>query len=107
MDLVGWSEDVFRKIEADFRTLCWKFNFWDATAIPLSAVFGDNVSTASKNMNWYTGSTLIQHLEKVPSRTSEAGSVFRLPVQTVLRDGQDFRGLAAPSLQARSRSATS
>ncbi len=36
MDLVGWSEDVFRKIEADFRTLCLKFNFWDASAIPLS-----------------------------------------------------------------------
>ena len=94
MDLVGWSEDVFRKIEADFRTLCWKFNFWDATAIPLSAVFGDNVSTPSGNMPWYTGPTLIQHLEKTPSRVSEAGSVFRFPVQTVLRDGQDFRGLA-------------
>ena len=94
MDLVGWSEDVFRKIEADFRTLCWKFNFWDASAIPLSAVYGDNVSSHSKNMSWYTGQTLIQHLEKVPSRASEAGSVFRLPVQTVLRDRQDFRGLA-------------
>lgn len=94
MDLVGWSEDVFRKIEADFRTLCWKFNFWEATAIPLSAVFGDNVATPSRNMDWYGGPTLIEHLEKVPSRTSEAGSVFRFPVQTVLRDGGDFRGLA-------------
>jgi bifunctional enzyme CysN/CysC len=94
MDLVGWSEDVFRKIEADFRTLCWKFNFWDSTAIPLSAVFGDNVSSLSNNMSWYTGPTLIEHLAKVPSRASEAGSVFRFPVQMVLRDGQDFRGLA-------------
>lgn len=94
MDLVGWSEDVFRKIEADFRTLCWKFNFWDSTAIPLSAVFGDNVSSLSNNMGWYTGPTLIEHLAKVPSRASEAGSVFRFPVQMVLRDGQDFRGLA-------------
>lgn len=94
MDLVGWSEDVFRKIEADFRTLCWKFNFWDATAIPLSAVFGDNVTAASSNMSWYSGPTLIQHLERTPSRVSEAGSAFRFPVQTVLRDGKDFRGLA-------------
>jgi bifunctional enzyme CysN/CysC len=94
MDLVGWSEDVFRKIEADFRTLCWKFNFWEATAIPLSAVFGDNVSTRSQNIDWYTGPPLLEHLEKVPNRASEAGSVFRLPVQTVLRDGLDFRGLA-------------
>ncbi len=94
MDLVDWSEDVFRKIEADFRTLCWKFDFWDATAIPLSAVFGDNVTNPSANMAWYTGPTLIQHLEKTPSRVSETGSVFRFPVQTVLRDGKDFRGLA-------------
>ncbi|MET1046117.1 MAG: GTP-binding protein [Hyphomicrobium sp.] len=94
MDLVDWSEDVYRKIDADFRALCSKFNFGDATAIPLSAVFGDNVSTSSSRMPWYSGPTLIQHLEKTPSRASEAGSVFRLPVQTVLRDGKDFRGLA-------------
>jgi bifunctional enzyme CysN/CysC len=94
MDLVGWSEDAFRKIEADFRTLCWKFNFWDATAIPLSAVFGDNVATRSENMAWFTGPTLIEHLEKVPSRGTAASGAFRMPVQTVLRDGLDFRGLA-------------
>jgi bifunctional enzyme CysN/CysC len=94
MDLVGWSEDAFRKIEADFRALCSKFNFGDATAIPLSAVFGDNVTNPSANMPWYSGPTLIQHLEQTPTRVSEAGSVFRFPVQTVLRDGKDFRGLA-------------
>ena len=94
MDLVGWSEDVYRKIEADFRTLCWKFGFWDATAIPLSAVFGDNVSSKSDNMPWFTGPHLLEHLEKAPSRGTAAAGAFRLPVQTVLRDGQDFRGLA-------------
>ena len=94
MDLVGYSEDVFRKIEADFRTLCWKFNFWEATAIPLSAVFGDNVSLKSDATPWYTGPALLSHLEQVPSRVTQSGSVFRMPVQTVLRDGQDFRGLA-------------
>ena len=45
-------------------------------------------------MGWYSGPTLIEHLAKVPSRASEAGSVFRFPVQMVLRDGKDFRGLA-------------
>jgi len=94
MDLVGWSEDVYRKIEQDFRTLCWKFNFWEASAIPLSAVFGDNVAQASQNMAWYTGPTLIQHSENVPARQAQASSVFRMPVQSVLRDGHDFRGLA-------------
>ncbi|NOT71654.1 MAG: sulfate adenylyltransferase [Hyphomicrobium sp.] len=94
MDLVGYSEDVFRKIEADFRTLCWKFGFWDATAIPLSAVYGDNVSTKSDAMAWYTGPHLLEHLEKAPSRGTASSGTFRFPVQTVLRDGQDFRGLA-------------
>ena len=94
MDLANWSEDVFRKIESDFQTLCWKFNFWEATAIPLSAVFGDNVSRPSENMPWYKGPTLVEHLEKVPVHGSQAAEVFRFPIQTVLRDGKDFRGLA-------------
>lgn len=94
MDLAGYSEEVFRRIEADFRTLCWKFGFWEAVAIPLSAVFGDNVSTKSENMPWYTGDHLLQHLEKVPSHGTAFDGVFRMPVQTVLRDGRDFRGLA-------------
>ena len=94
MDLVGYSEDVFRKIDADFRTLCWKFGFWDAAAIPLSAVYGDNVSTRSETMPWYKGPSLLEHLEKAPSRGTASGGPFRFPVQTVLRDGADFRGLA-------------
>ena len=94
MDLVGYSEDVFRKIEADFRTLCWKFGFWDATAIPLSAVYGDNVSSKSEAMAWFNGPHLLEHLEKAPSRGTAAGGAFRFPVQMVLRDGADFRGLA-------------
>ena len=94
MDFVGYSEDVFRRIEADFRTLCRKFGFWDATAIPLSAVYGDNVSSKSEAMPWYTGPHLLGHLEKAPSSGTASGGAFRLPVQTVLRDGQDFRGLA-------------
>ncbi len=94
MDLVGYSEDVFRKIDADFRTLCWKFGFWDATTIPVSAVFGDNVARKSENMPWYTGAHLLEHLEKAPSRGTASGGAFRFPVQTVLRDGADFRGLA-------------
>lgn len=94
MDLVDWSEEKFRKIEADFRTLCWKFAFWEAIAIPVSAVTGDNVARRSDSMNWYTGDFLLQHLEKLPSRGSASGGAFRFPVQTVLRDDQDFRGLA-------------
>ena len=94
MDLVNWSEEKFRKIEADFRTLSWKFGFWEALVIPVSAVTGDNVATRSTTMPWYTGDYLLEHLEKLPSRGSLSGGAFRLPVQSVLRDGRDFRGIA-------------
>jgi bifunctional enzyme CysN/CysC len=94
MDLVDWSEEVFRKIEADFRTLAWKFGFWEALAIPVCAVTGDNIATRSPKMPWYTGDYLLEHLEKLPSRGSNSGGALRFPVQTVLRDGRDFRGLA-------------
>ncbi len=95
MDLAGWSEETFRAIEADFRTLSWKFGFWEAIAIPVAAVSGDNVAARSTKMPWYKGPTLLQHLEELPSRGTEATGPFRFPVQTVLRDVRnDFRALA-------------
>ncbi len=95
MDLVDWSESAFRKIEADFETFSWRFGFWEATAIPTAAVSGDNVASASQHMPWYTGPTLLQYLEQIPSRVTEPTGPFRFPVQTVLRDSRnDFRGLA-------------
>jgi bifunctional enzyme CysN/CysC len=95
MDLVGWSESTFRKIEADFETFSWRFGFWEATVIPTAAVSGDNVARRSEHMPWYTGPTLLEHLEELPSRVTEPTGPFRFPVQTVLRDSRnDFRGLA-------------
>ncbi len=95
MDLVDWSEERFREIEADFRTLMWRFGFWEALAIPVAAVSGDNVAEGSTHMPWYKGATLLKHLEDMPSRGTTASGPFRMPVQTVLRDLRaDFRGLA-------------
>jgi bifunctional enzyme CysN/CysC len=94
MELANWTEEQFKQIEADFRTLSWRFGFWEAIAIPVSAVSGDNVASRSVNMPWYKGPSLLEHLEELPSRGTSATGPFRFPVQTVLRDGRDFRGLA-------------
>jgi bifunctional enzyme CysN/CysC len=94
MDLVDWSQENFRAIEADFRELTLRFGFREAVAIPVSAVGGDNVARKSEHMPWYTGPHLLEHLERIPSRDTTPRGTFRLPVQTVLRDGLDFRGLA-------------
>lgn len=94
MDLVDWSEKDFRVIERDFKALCKNFGFWEALTIPVSAATGDNVARPSTTMPWYTGPFLLQHLEDLPSRGTAPTGPFRMPVQTVLFDGRDFRALA-------------
>ncbi|MFY9643140.1 MAG: GTP-binding protein [Rhodomicrobium sp.] len=94
MDLAGWSETRFREIERDFFAAMAGLGFLEAYAVPVSARHGDNVAAPSQAMPWYGGPTLVAHLEGIPSRQHTASKPFRVPIQTVLRDGQDFRGLA-------------
>ncbi len=100
MDLVDYSEDVFNKIKADFQALNAKSSFQEqnVTYIPLSAINGGNVADRSENMPWYTGQTVLEHLEDLtPEDVFETGKT-RFPVQTVIRpkteEYHDFRGYA-------------
>ena len=94
MDLVHWSEAKFAAIEADFRTVTQRFNFETAVALPVAAKLGDNVARRSTNMEWYTGPTLLEELDRAPSRGQSSDGPFRFAVQMVLRGERDFRGLA-------------
>lgn len=91
MDLVDYSEEQFHAIERDIRTLAEELELYDVKIIPVSATEGDNVTQESANMPWYTGGTLIRHLETVDvSQTEER--IFYLPVQRVCRPNHTFRG---------------
>ncbi len=103
MDLVAWSEARFRGIEREFAAAVAGLGFVEARAIPVSARNGDNVAAPSGNAPWYEGPTLVAHLESIPSRHGPDAKAFRMPVQTVLRDGQDFRGLAGTICSGRVR----
>jgi len=94
MDLVAFDQSKYEAIAADFSKLTDRFGFTEAIAIPLAAVTGDNVAQASPHTPWYSGPTLLEHLDRLPSRITQTSTQFRMPVQTVLRDGLDFRGLA-------------
>ncbi|MDQ1645275.1 MAG: sulfate adenylyltransferase subunit 1 [Cryptosporangiaceae bacterium] len=84
MDLVHFAEEVYDGIVADFDVLASQLGIGSVTAIPLSALHGDNVVEPSGNLGWYAGPTLLEHLETVPVRDrSEVGA--RLPVQLVIR----------------------
>jgi bifunctional enzyme CysN/CysC len=94
MDLVEYSEDVSRRIEADYLAFAAQIGVEDVVCVPMSAVNGDNVFARSERMPWYTGPALMEHLETVPFEQEPAGGPFRMPVQWVNRPNQDFRGFA-------------
>ncbi|MGN0286442.1 MAG: sulfate adenylyltransferase subunit 1 [Atopobiaceae bacterium] len=92
MDLVGYSEDVFRSIEKDVRALADELGLEHVTLIPVSATEGDNVTHKSENMPWYQGQALLPYLEQVEVDTGSRGRGFYLPVQRVCRPDHTFRG---------------
>ncbi|PPU39520.1 sulfate adenylyltransferase subunit CysN [Xanthomonas arboricola] len=94
MDLVDYDAQVFSDIAEGYRALAAQLGIADVQCIPLSALAGDNLSSASTRMPWYRGPHLLQHLESVQLEAPEAGSGFRLPVQWVNRPHQHFRGYA-------------
>ncbi len=93
MDLVEHSEKTFRAIEEEYRSFAAQFGLEDITAIPLSALRGDNMIEHSERMPWYHGPTLMGYLETVPIDDANAHErPFRMPVQWVNRPHLDFRG---------------
>ena len=92
MDLVDYSESVFESIDEAYKAFSTALNFQSVTAIPLSALKGDNVIERSNKTAWYTGPTLLGFLETVEVRQAQAEHPFRFPVQWVNRPNANFRG---------------
>ena len=94
MDLVAYDETVFESIVADYEAFAESLTFRSITAIPLSALQGDNVIERSRQTPWYSGPTLLGYLETVEIAQNSATEKFRFPVQWVNRPNADFRGFA-------------
>jgi bifunctional enzyme CysN/CysC len=93
LDLVDYSEKVFRQIEEEYREFAKQIGLTDITPIPLSALKGDNMLEASAKTPWYHGPTLMGFLETCEiDETRLQGLPFRMPVQWVNRPNLDFRG---------------
>jgi bifunctional enzyme CysN/CysC len=94
MDLVGYSQEVFDQIKADYSGFVAKLGIADVQFIPLSALKGDNVVEKSAAMAWYQGPPLLAHLESVHIASDRNLTEMRFPVQYVLRPNLNFRGFA-------------
>ncbi|HET8553222.1 MAG TPA: GTP-binding protein, partial [Rhodanobacteraceae bacterium] len=94
MDLAGYAQNTFRRIESDYRVVAAQMGIEQVTAVPLSALHGENVSSRSQAMGWYGGPSLLEHLEAVQVERAVSKLGFRMPVQWVCRPHQNFRGYA-------------
>lgn len=98
MDMVDYSEDVFKSIVEKYKTLASNLGLKDVTFIPVSALKGDNVVNESENMPWYQGASLLHFLETVDVEVGPEYNLARMPVQWVVRpqtdELHDYRGYA-------------
>jgi bifunctional enzyme CysN/CysC len=95
MDLVDYDREAFETISADYRAFADQIGIEDWIAIPVSGLNGDNIMSRSEATGWYTGPTLLEHLDSVPLDVStDADKALRMPVQWVNRPNQHFRGFS-------------
>lgn len=92
MDLVNYSEEVFKKIEQQIGELTEELFLGNVVIIPLSATEGDNVTKKSANIPWYQGQALLPYLEQGDVAEIQEEKGFYLPVQRVCRPNHQFRG---------------
>ncbi|RAK60648.1 adenylyl-sulfate kinase [Phenylobacterium hankyongense] len=94
MDLVDWSQARFDEILADYRAFAAQIGLTDFTAIPMSALKGENITEPSAKTPWYAGPPLMRWLEDAPVEDDLRSQPFRMPVQWVNRPNLDFRGFS-------------
>jgi bifunctional enzyme CysN/CysC len=94
IDLIAYRKETFDQISDDYTNFASSLGFSSIVPIPISARFGDNVTTQSANTPWYRGPALLDYLETIDVGSETAQKPFRFPVQWVNRPNLDFRGYA-------------
>jgi sulfate adenylyltransferase subunit 1 len=87
MDLVKFDQKVFDKIKREYLQKIKGLNFDNIYFVPISAINGENIVTPSKNMTWYEGKSIVDHLVDIKSKSSDK-PITRLQIQKVIKDDQ-------------------
>lgn len=100
MDLIGYEEQKFNALKKEFTAFTdqIKSAHQQIRFIPLSSLYGENITTRSEKMPWYKGQALLELLEAMEAHPHVAKNHSRFPVQYVIRprsnEHHDFRGYA-------------
>jgi bifunctional enzyme CysN/CysC len=85
MDLVGYSEKEFKKIEKEYRAYLSEIGVTPNDIIPISARDGDNIARRSEHMDWYKGPSVIEALDRFARKPELYDLPLRFPIQDVYR----------------------
>jgi len=94
IDLVDYSQEVFSRIEAEYREFAKDLGFKSLMAVPVSALKGDNIVQPSERTPWFKGEPLVPYLESIDVSEERTERPLRFPVQWVNRPNLDFRGFS-------------
>ncbi len=92
MDLVHYDKTCFCRLERELKKLLVDFDYESLYVLPVSATEGDNITSRSQNMPWFTGCSLLEYLEKIDIAQESLEKGFCMPVQRVSRPNHTFRG---------------
>ena len=92
MDLAEYDQTTYEQICEQIKEMTREYSFQSFYSIPVSATVGDNITTASVHMSWYTGKTLLAYLEEIDIEDEQDTEGFALPIQRVSRPNHSFRG---------------
>jgi bifunctional enzyme CysN/CysC len=98
MDLVSFDAGAFNRISEAFEQFAKPLGIASISAIPLSALKGDNITQRSAHTPWYHGPTLMGYLETIPAQLPDAGKLV-FPIQWVNRPDASFRGFSGSVAQ--------
>src|SRR5262249_33958524 len=96
LDLVGYSREVFKRIDAEYVAFARQIGLADVVCILLSALKGDSVTAPSAAMSWFRGATFMRYLEPVQVDNAVHARAFWMPEQWVSLPDSDFRAFAGP-----------
>ena len=82
MDLVDYSQERFQVVRDEITGFLKGLQISAQYTIPVSAIKGDNVATASQHFTWYSGPTALQALDTF-SGLKIAEKPLRFPIQDI------------------------
>ncbi len=102
MDMVNRDEQVFRRIDAEYRAFLGEIGVNPLAVIPVSGREGDNVAVKSAYMPWYRGATVLEILDTFSPLKPPESKPFRMPVQAVYKftAGGDTRRIVAGTVES-------